>query len=57
VGIKGALKGGNIGSEKDKKLHEGLRVYMGQLGQATGRMFLLQDRGKCFRTEFAFLCR
>jgi len=57
VGIKGALKGGNIGSEKDKKLHEGLRVYMGQLGQATGRMFLLQDRGKCFRTEFAFLCK
>jgi hypothetical protein len=55
VGVKGALKGGNIGSEKDKKLHEGLRVW--QLGQATGPLFLLQDRGKCFRTEFAFLCK
>ncbi len=57
MGVKGAQKGGNICSEKDKKLHEGLRVYMWQLGQATGRMLLLQDKGKCFRTEFAFLCK
>ncbi len=57
MGVKGAQKGGNIGSEKAKKLHVGLRVYMGQLEQATGRMFLLQDKEKCFRTEFAFLCK
>jgi hypothetical protein len=54
VGVKGALQGGNLGSEKDKKLHEGLRVYMGQLGQATVRIFWCKTRKNALEQNLHF---
>jgi hypothetical protein len=46
VGVKGALKGGNICSEKDKKLHEGLRVYMGAIGTGHRAHVFVARQGK-----------